>query len=301
MMILRHTAALLAACAMAALPASAAPPVAASTTVDLHIDAIGMAVPDFAVAPVTVNGSGTTREAAEALLAERRDTMMKALAGLGVPADKVKLGSVKAVEVDLSCYDTMCSGDDGIAVPVAEIPEGAFLKDVAGAAASEAAADDSDREATVRVVSSASPMVENLILSDVADPYDLRRAHMWVATSDGTVQVDDIARVTEVGAAVSANGRWSASTTTYEFIDRPKAHKAALADGLRRARAEADSYAASIGYRVLRIKGMTNTAAPFSVTDIFTMMSRTEGPGKDNKFMQSDFAPVGVDFVLVAK
>jgi uncharacterized protein YggE len=300
---LRHAAALLAASAMTALPASAAPPVAASATVDLHIDAVGIAPPDFAVAPVTLNGSGTSREAAEGQLAGRRDTLMKTLAGLGVAAGKVKLGAVTVTEQDLVCYDTMCNGDDGVAVPVSEIPEEAFLDDFAYGA-TEAAFDESCPDCAVAVPVVVPPPVA-VAPADAAsayagDSYGMRRAHLWIATSEGTVQVDDLAKVADVGTAISAVGKWSASTTRYEFVDRTKARKAALADGLKQARAQADAYAASIGCRVVRIKGLSNTGAPFSVTDIFTMLSRTEGPGKDNKFMQSEFAPVGVDFVLVA-
>jgi uncharacterized protein YggE len=129
----------------------------------------------------------------------------------------------------------------------------------------------------------------------------MRRARLWVLASEGTVQVDDLTKLNDVGTALHASGRWSASATRYEFVDRARSRKAALADGLKQARAQADAYAASIGYRVVRIRAMSNTGAPFSVTDIFTMLSRTEGPGKDNKFMQSEFAPVGIDFVLAPK
>lgn len=304
MMNLRHAAALLAASAMTALPASAAPPVAASATVDLHIDAVGIAPPDFAVAPVTINGSGTSREAAEAQLAGRRDTLMKTLAGLGVVAGKVKLGAVTVTEEDLVCYDTMCNGDDGVAIPVSEIPEEAFLADDAAYGATVSASDEACPDCAVAAPVVIPPPPIAMPMADpsayAGDSYGMRRAHLWIATTEGTVQVDDIARVADAGAAISAVGKWSASTTRYDFIDRAKARKSALADGLKQARAQADAYAASIGCRVVRIKGLSNTGAPFSVTDIFTMLSRTEGPGKDNKFMQSEFAPVGVDFVLVA-
>jgi uncharacterized protein YggE len=303
MMNLRHAAALLAASAMSASPASAAPPPAASATVDLHIDVVGMAAPDFAVAPVTVNGTGATREDAEKVLADRRDTLLKALAGLGIPAAKVKLGEVTASESDLVCYDTMCSGDDGITVPFAEIPENAFLSDEA--AEGTAATTDADRRVAVPITIPAPPIVapafEAAAVAAVSDGYGMRRARLWVLASEGTVQVDDLTKLNDVGTALHASGRWSASATRYEFVDRARSRKAALADGLKQARAQADAYAASIGYRVVRIRAMSNTGAPFSVTDIFTMLSRTEGPGKDNKFMQSEFAPVGIDFVLAPK
>ena len=269
--------------AMAPATARAAPPVATTVgrQIELHIDALGIAPPDYAMVGVSANGVGDSEAAARAALDAQKGSVAATLASAaGVAPASVAWEDAPASEVTVSC-----------------MPGSGCMTDIGEIVAAELVPAKILAEARLKKVDSTDLDPEPIGI----DEYGSTRVRLWIARAEGTARVENPSAVPELVSIFSQNSQWSSKSVAYEFNDRTASHKAALTDGLAKARAEADAYAASIGYRVVRIARLSNRGAPFSVTDMLTLMTRMDGPGKDASFLAAEFAPVGVDFVLAPK
>jgi hypothetical protein len=65
--------------------------------------------------------------------------------------------------------------------------------------------------------------------------------------------------------------------------DPARAHQAALAQALGRARAEADAYAAALGWHILRIERVSNARPALSAADLIGTLARVDGAGRAGK------------------
>lgn len=260
-----------------AIAAPVATPPAAP--VELHIDALGIVPPDFATVGIAATGVGDDAETARGMLDANKAAVAAILSDKGIDPATLQWTDQSAQQVTYMCMeDSLCTGDMGEMIPVGQIPPAAL------AAAKEIRIDATDSNYT----------------EPGTDEYGVTRLKVWSVKSEGKIRLANPSIVPDLAATFGATSQWSGAPD-YGFLDRAASHRAALAKGLAQARAEADGYAASIGYRVVRISRLSNRGAPFSATDIFTMLSKTEGPNKDASFMASEFAPVGVDFVLAPK
>lgn len=280
--------------AMPLAGAALAAPSAPGQPVELHIDALGMALPDRVEIGVKLAKVAATREEALKAHAEAQAALIADLAKEGVAGNAVGFAAATVEEAKVNCYSEVCmvDGMPEVSVPRSELPDSLFDE------AADAAMAMPDSAATEEAVADYAAYP---VAVEASDAYGSETAKVWVARSAGHVELAPVAKYAAVTEAIRAKATLNNSETRFLFDDRAKSHRTALADGLRKARAEADTYAASIGYRVVRITGLSNRPAPFNLPDILTMMTRFDGPKKDPAFLSADFAPVAVDFVLAPK
>lgn len=289
--------------AMPLAGAALAAPSAPGQPVELHIDALGMALPDRVEIGVKLAKVAATREEALKAHAEAQAALIADLAKEGVAGNAVGFAAATVEEARVNCYSEYCtvSGMPEISVERSKLPDSLFEK--AGEGPAEMPAENAADAPDVALAEGVPPppVIIPYPVAVASDAYGGESAKVWVARSAGHVELAPVAKYAAVTEAISAKATLNNSETRFLFDDRAKSHRAALTDGLKKARAEADAYAASIGYRVVRITGLSNRPAPFNLPDILTMMTRFDGPKKDPAFLSADFAPVAVDFVLAPK
>jgi uncharacterized protein YggE len=237
----------------------------------LHIESVGTAEPDAARVSISIAGSGQDEAAARAALDAARKRVMAQLARAGVVA-----GAVEPGEIALS-------QDYGIEATIAAAPSGNAAADAAAdAAAAAAAAVDDAHDTPARRAS------QNLL-----------------------VTVTDLARLDEVEAAnePDPNGdgvTYRRSRAVYFAADPKAAFGRSVQRALANARAEADIYAAALGYRIVRMTRVSSAKPSLNLPDIVAMIGRLDGrSGPERaemaKLAGSVSAAAQVDFVIAPK
>lgn len=150
---------------------------------------------------------------------------------------------------------------------------------------------------------------ETPIFFDVQDeppPSESGDAPAPMATSRRALEmkVRDLSRMDALRQALRDAGATNVGDPGYEAADLAPAQRAARADALRTARAQADGYAASLGLRVVRIVRVTERVG----MDMFTLfmsdpdLARRMQPNRVNNSPVVDiFMFVGVDFALAPR
>lgn len=87
------------------------------------------------------------------------------------------------------------------------------------------------------------------------------------------------------------------------YADPAKARDGAVAKAIATARAEADRYAAALGYKVLRIERVSNTKPALNLPDIVSTFAMMDKRATREAFFQQGSMTVGVaiDFVIAPK
>ena len=260
------------------VPQSAAPPLAAGEVL-LHIETVGVADPDAATVNLTVQGKGKDDATARTALKAARARVMAQLAKLGVPASAVVAG-------DISVND-----DYGYAAAAAADAAAA----AAGAAAAGAAA-----------VDEAADMIAEASAVDAASADVPQRANQTL-----TITVTDLTKLAAVEAVQSYGSvedviRSTRSRANFYTTDPKAAYGRAVQTALANARGEADAYAAAMGYRVVRVSGVSNAKPRLNLPDMFSMIGRAEArgtPGADEmkKLAGSVIAGAQIDYVIAPK
>jgi uncharacterized protein YggE len=83
--------------------------------------------------------------------------------------------------------------------------------------------------------------------------------------------------------------------------DPGKAHLAAVAQALAKARMEAGLYTAALGWRVLRVDQVSNAKPGLSVADLIGTLARADGAGRSGRSADmagTSYAGVAIDFVV---
>lgn len=118
------------------------------------------------------------------------------------------------------------------------------------------------------------------------------------------IDLGDLARMDSLRQALRDAGATVAGDPSYTAADLAPAQRAARADALRAARAQAEGYAASLGLRVVRIVRVTERVG----MDMFTLfmsdpdLARRMQPNRANTSPVVDnFMFVGVDFALAPR
>ena len=238
---------------------------AVSNEVTLHIEANGIVPPDRVVLTVPFEAVGTTREAALAELRQNQESFVKQLTGSGIAADRIITEPPKDQN----------NGRASIAVYDAAM------------AAEDAAAPAAASAARGRSVAKPKPQVG--------------------VESDITVSLDDLSKLDVVQAAAAGPGVQAYrlyNSARFTTSDPAAAASKARDQAIAKARAEAEGYAASLGYRVVRMTRVSNSAPPFSLLDVWRMMNIVDFNA--TRFQPSYYAgitpaTVAIDFVIAPK
>lgn len=128
-----------------------------------------------------------------------------------------------------------------------------------------------------------------------------------VATSTVTIRLRNAAAAPDLGNALSGQAGTSVSSTSYELEDDSAARRQARAEAVSRARADAESYAASAGMRVARVLRITERTGldslPMMITEQRTARRFSEGPWgqREGDGFVETYAVVGVDYALAPR
>lgn len=125
--------------------------------------------------------------------------------------------------------------------------------------------------------------------------------------SDVTVNLHDLSKLLAVQTAAEKAGvqGYRLYNSAHFMTSDPAAAAGKARDqAIAKARAEADAHAASLGYRVVRMTRVSNSAPPFSLLDVWRMMNIVDFNA--TRFQPSYYAgitpaTVAIDFVIVPK
>jgi hypothetical protein len=227
----------------------------------LHIGAQGSAPADYATLDIVVSGQGTSKEEAESVRQEAEQSLRSALVDAGIDRSRIELG-----ETSYSDYEDFD-----------------WEADAAEAAVDAVASEDA----------------EVAVIEDPA--YDAPRITRWNASSTMVVTVDDVARLDGVMQVASGESIDNSPRPTFQFRDEAKSKRAAIADALAEARSDADAYAEALGYRVVRIAGVTNNGSEPGLAGFFQTMIALEGQSQLWSTVGQKTVPITVDFVIAPK
>jgi uncharacterized protein YggE len=258
---------------------SGAPPLAAGEVL-LHIETVGVADPDAATVNLTVRGRGQDDVSARAALKDARGRVMAQLAKLGVAASAVAAGEVNVNE------------DYGSAAAAAAAAAAGAAAAAAGDAASAAAGETAD-DLAGSAVDAAAEAIPRMAIQTL------------------TVTVTDLTKLAAVEAVQTYGSTddvmsYSRSRANFYTTDPKAAYGRAVQLALANARGEAEAYATAMGYRVVRVSGVSNAKPVLNLPDMFSMIGRAEArgtPGADEmkKLAGSVIAGAQIDYVIAPK
>jgi uncharacterized protein YggE len=269
--------------AAVALVAVAAPVYAAKSDaggeVALHIDAEAAIPPDRAMMSITMTGTGATKEEALKALHAKQAALAAALSAAGLTGDAIK--TLEPIKSDAPMEDVVLTEE------VADASDDAARADktaACDAATAAAKATPETRRGTRATCKPPAPVIAYEAVS-VITISDL--------TQLGKMQTE------AAGVGVPTYRYYSG--TRYFTADPAAADKAAREQAIAKARREADNYAASLGYHVVRITRVSNASPPFSMRDLQNLAGYADTAYdrlSPSYFGSATYATVGIDFVI---
>jgi uncharacterized protein YggE len=122
------------------------------------------------------------------------------------------------------------------------------------------------------------------------------------ASSVMRVTLRDLALQDKVEAAIAGGSGFALTQGMRLFVADPaKAHRAAVAQALAKARAEGEAYAAALGWRITGIAGVSNAKPGLSAADLIGTLARVDGAGRAGRaevLAGTSYAAVAVDFIV---
>jgi uncharacterized protein YggE len=240
----------------------------------LHIEALGRTAPDTAVVPINLVGKGKDQKAADADLKKKQSALFASLAKLGIAQGKVEI-----------------SKDASPVNPVADV--------YACDAAAEMLA---DAPATEPVPMPPPPMLRTTSTGGCPDP-EVTASRMI------SVTLEDLTKLDAVTALIEPGDYYMLTQTRYFTRDPVAARARATGNAIANARAEADRYAAAMGYRVVRMTRVSNAKPELNWPDLATMFggfAAYEGNGsaamqEARALVSASYAGAQIDFVIAPK
>lgn len=115
-----------------------------------------------------------------------------------------------------------------------------------------------------------------------------------------TISLDSLDRLEEVRAKSRefSNNDYRTPRVIYVQRDPLAARDEAVAKAIKNARAEADRYAAAMGYRVVRVVRVSNAKPTLNLPDVFTFISTIDRAGPNDRVSASVWAGAAIDFVI---
>jgi uncharacterized protein YggE len=251
----------------------------AANEVALHIDADAAIPPDQAEMIVTLKGSGASAAEAQAALKDKQANLAKVLAAAGLGSSLVSSG------------DPVKVSDDEMD---AEAAAGTAACDAMAAATDAAEAPPPAKRKGKRK----SSAMDETKLGCAPD------APAFTYQSASTIRITDLSQLDKAQGVASPLG-WSAyrygQGVHYITSNPAAAAKAARERAIAKARKDADDYAASLGYHVVRMTRLSNVSPPFSMGDLQKLTTYADmAPSRmtPSYFGSATYVAVGIDFVI---
>lgn len=245
----------------------------AGNEVALHIETEAAIPPDRAEITMSLTGSGSTEAAALADLKAKQGKVAKALIETGLPADAVKNGDPEKAALTEVDQDAMEAAVD------------------AGGAACDAAAGLNSRKAPPGLV----------VIPDGCMPVLPRFRY----TASSVISVSSLSLLPKIRTKQTDLGlpTYNYFTNTRFYASDPTAQaKLGREQAVAKARKEADDYAATLGYHVVRMTRVSNGSPPFGMRDLHTLvgyadyaMDQTATP---SFYGAATYVSIGIDYVI---
>lgn len=241
--------------------------------IELHIEAVGHVAPDTAIVPINLAGTGKDATAAAADLKRKEAELLASLGKLGIARDKAEFAK----------------DDDPRYAEVQAV-------ELAG----NEAASDAARAGACAAAAAAEPGAAS-ITDDCAGRTPETRVTRMV-----TIIVEDLTMLSAV-TALGGGDNYYPGTQMSLFTRDPAASKArAVSQALAAARAEADTYAAALGYRVVRITRVSNAKPALNLPDIMGLIGGIALRGRSEReemrgAIGATTAGAAMDFVIAPK
>lgn len=120
----------------------------------------------------------------------------------------------------------------------------------------------------------------------------------WSATATATVTFSGSSQLGMMMAGEMREYGSGRDRPQFIYADEAKSRRDAAAKGMANARAEADAYAAAMGYKVVRVAGVSNAGSPLNSHDLLSMIARIDRASRDWSLLSEMEVPVTVDFIL---
>jgi uncharacterized protein len=254
-------------------PLAAQPLVAGE--VALHIEATAQVPPDTAMVPINLVGTGQDAKAAAADLKQKEAELLAGLARLDIARSKVEFAAdddpryaeVEAV-MRIACAD--------YPAPVMNVER------------PNAAAPAVPRTVPVRAV------------IDGCEAQQARTSRMV------TITVEDLTKLDGVRALGNGDDYYPLSQLQLFTRDPAAAKAKAVQQAIAQARAEAETYAAAMGYRVVRITRVSNAKPSLNLPDIMGLIGGMAMRGRSDReemraMVGATMAGAAIDFVIAPK
>lgn len=237
--------------------------------VELHIEATARAEPDRAVTSFALTGSGDTRAAARAQLADQHKILIAELGKLGIAP-----GNLTRIE----------TSEHKVSPPVIMVSAVSPPQRSAAAGAS-------------KQVTKAPAVVP----PPPPPPLPPRIAES--SNANYRLEVADIKQLPEIEAALGRLGMYyGRMKTTFLTGDPDKARARARTEALAKARAEAEGYAAALGYKLVRLVRVSNVRPALNTYDLFSAFEGKESRRSQLELMSaSAVETVVLDYVIAPK
>ena len=211
--------------------------------VTMRIVAIGTAMPDTVILPLSIETTGKTQADAQAMNRATAVRIKTSVVAIGVEAKDVTVTA----------------------------------KDGADAAA-------------------------NAAVSAMADVPTQTGGEGMTFTSSSSMQIvfDDIRKLSAIQAILVAEKTASVDAPTFITRNVRKARADAINDAIKKARDDADVYAATLGYRVVRITRISNQKASINLPDAIQFVQSMEAGGRKLAGAPT-YASVEIDYVIALK
>jgi uncharacterized protein YggE len=248
----------------------------------LTIEALGVADPDRAMIQQTLRGRGADEAKAKADLAAQRAALTASLAKVGIPGAAIKYGDVRME------------------------PDYAMAAEAAAAVASDAASAAGETTEDAAADNEKANMAGSAAVA-AATAMDMPPSRR-VATQTVMITVSDLTKLEAVQEAIPVDEEYSYRNLQpfYSTSDPKAAHTRAIADALAKARAEAETYAAALNMRVVRIVRVSSEKQGITWPDLLQWFGKMDGNGSPSeanfrRLAGSTFAGAKVEFVIAPK
>jgi uncharacterized protein YggE len=278
-----------------------APALAAPGEIVLHIDGKGEVAPDIYTLTQMITAGGDSKAAAEAEMGEVWKATQERIRAAGFDPATAALGPVTTSETPAVCktHDDCELYADAYAPSLDGTPESAAA--AAAGAAMDAAASDCCAPKRKKLSKAERKAREERIARLMKPTWQA------VASFDLTIPVADIPKLDASGLVDQDQTYLRMSGNPFggrgfALKDREAARKTAIERATANARAEADVYAAALGFKVVRIEKVSSATPPFSSQDFMGFITKMAAFGKDSgAALAGETAYIGVDFVIAPK
>jgi uncharacterized protein YggE len=271
-----------------AMPAQAAA-TAAGPEVALHIVGTGSVMADYAVVQIPIAVQERGRPAAEAAFQARVADLKAQLAKSGVPASALTVGPVTFEEAQSDAPSNRFGFAEAVMLqkPMGGAPDPAEAEEV------EVPSPTPDADLAQANAQSARDAARQ-----AARKVEAKRKLPYVsASADATLRIDNLAAFGKLSTGGMGDGAMPRNAD-FKYTQPDTVHARAVAAAVADARREADIYARSLGYHVVRITGVSNIGPAVSAKDFYGFVTTLDRRGDPWQVKATHSAQVTLDMII---